>query len=80
MNESKGSLHASAFTALETSLTIDTYIFDAMYTLLRTHHSELAIGGGFHVLDNDAMVNSRHRVNDNETAEVERCLRSECGF
>lgn len=58
--------------ALETSLTIDTYIFDAMYTLRRTQHSELAIGGGFHVLDNDVIVNSRRRVNGNETAEIER--------
>ena len=58
--------------ALETSLTIDTYIFDAMYTLRRTPHSELAIGGGFHVLDNDIIVNSRRRVNGNETAEIER--------
>ena len=58
--------------ALETSLTIDTYIFDAMYTLRRTHHSELAIGGGFHVLDNDVIVNSRRRVNGNETAQIER--------
>ena len=58
--------------ALETSLTIDTYIFDAMYTLRRTQHSELAIGGGFHVLDNDIIVNSRRRVNGNETAEIER--------
>ena len=58
--------------ALETSLTINTYIFDAMYTLRRTHHSELAIGGGFHVLDNDVMINSRRRVNGNETAEIER--------
>ncbi len=58
--------------ALETSLTIDTYIFDAMYTLRRTQHSELAIGGGFHVLDNDVIVNSRRKVNGNETAEIER--------
>ena len=31
---------------LDTLLTIDTYIFDAMYTLRRTDRSELTIGGG----------------------------------
>ncbi|MEL0138527.1 MAG: hypothetical protein VW806_13730 [Halieaceae bacterium] len=66
------SVEVEVGSALETSLTIDTYIFDAMYTLRRTQHSELAIGGGFHVLDNDVIVNSRRRVNGNETAEVER--------
>ena len=59
-------------TALETSLTIDTYIFDAMYTLRRTDHSELTIGGGFHVLDNDVVINSRRAVNDTVSNEVER--------
>lgn len=66
------SVEVEVGSALETSLTIDTYIFDAMYTVRRTEHSELAIGGGFHVLDNDVIVNSRRRVNDNETAEIER--------
>ena len=59
-------------TALETSLTIDTYIFDAMYTLRRTDHSEFTIGGGFHVLDNDVVINSRRSVNDAVSNEVER--------
>lgn len=57
---------------LETSLTIDTYIFDAMYTLRRTDRSELTIGGGFHVLDNDVVINTRRTVNGNEAAAVER--------
>ncbi len=59
-------------TALETSLTIDTYIFDAMYTLRRTDHSELTIGGGLHVLDNDVVINSRRTANDTVSNEVER--------
>ncbi|MDG2459870.1 MAG: hypothetical protein P8M73_03215 [Luminiphilus sp.] len=58
--------------SLETDLAIDTYMFDAMYTLRRTDHSELSIGGGLHVLDNDVIVNSRRSVNGMETAEWER--------
>jgi hypothetical protein len=44
---------------IESDLTIDTYIFDAMYTLRRTDHSEFAIGGGLHVLDNDVIISTR---------------------
>ncbi|MDA0649518.1 MAG: hypothetical protein O2876_00885 [Proteobacteria bacterium] len=58
--------------ALETSLTIDTYIFDAMYTLQRTDRSEFTIGGGFHVLDNDVLIKTQRTVNDTEREEVEQ--------
>ena len=44
---------------VESDLTIDTYIFDAMYTLRRTDHSELTTGGGLHVLDNDVIISTR---------------------
>ena len=57
---------------LDTLLTIDTYIFDAMYTLRRTDRSELTIGGGFHILDNDVVINTRRVVNGNDRPEVER--------
>lgn len=57
---------------LETSLTIDTYIFDAMYTLRRTDHSEFIIGGGFHVLDNDVLIKTQRSVNNTEREEVEQ--------
>lgn len=57
---------------LETLLTIDTYIFDAMCTLRRTDRSELTIGGGFHILDNDVVINTRRVVNGNDRPEAER--------
>ena len=58
--------------ALKSSLTIDTYAFDAMYTLRRTDRSELTVGGGFHILDNDVVINSQRSVNNNDREEVER--------
>ena len=58
--------------ALNSSLTIDTYAFDAMYTLHRTDRSELTVGGGFHILDNDVVINSQRTVNYNDREEVER--------
>ena len=66
------SVEVEVGSALETSLTIDTYIFDAMYTLQRTDHSELIIGGGFHVLDNDVLIKTQRTVNDNEREEIEQ--------
>ena len=58
--------------ALKSSLAIDTYAFDAMYTLRRTDRSELSVGGGFHVLDNDVVINSQRSVNNNDREEIER--------
>lgn len=66
------SVEVEVGSALETSLTIDTYIFDAMYTLQRTDHSELIIGGGFHVLDNDVLIKTQRIVNGNEREEIEQ--------
>jgi hypothetical protein len=66
------SVEVEVGSALETSLTIDTYIFDAMYTLQRTDHSELTIGGGFHVLDNDVLIKTQRTVNGNEREEIEQ--------
>ena len=58
--------------ALNSSLTIDTYAFDAMYTLHRTDRSELTVGGGFYVLDNDVVINSQRTVNYNDQEEVDQ--------
>jgi hypothetical protein len=66
------SVEVEVGSALETSLTIDTYIFDAMYTLQRTDHTEFTIGGGFHVLDNDVLVKTQRTVNGTEREEVEQ--------
>ena len=58
--------------ALKSSLTIDTYAFDAMYTLRRTDRSELTVGGGFYILDNDVVINSQRTVNYNDQEEVDQ--------
>jgi len=43
-----------------------------MYTIRRTDRSELTVGGGFHILDNDVVINSQRTVNYNDREEVER--------
>jgi len=52
--------------ALDTSLDVDTYIVDVMYTAYRSDRSEVLVGGGLHMFDFNAEVTGRAFVDELE--------------
>ncbi|MEE4251900.1 MAG: hypothetical protein V2I38_15045 [Alcanivoracaceae bacterium] len=52
--------------ALDTSMSIDTYILDVLYQVYRSDRGEILLGGGFHAFDLDVALRSRAFVGDIE--------------
>ncbi|MEH6608096.1 MAG: outer membrane beta-barrel protein [Halioglobus sp.] len=52
--------------SLKTSLQVNTYIVDVLYSVYRTERAEIMLGGGFHVLDLDTSIKGRAFVGNIE--------------
>lgn len=52
--------------AVDTSIEIDTYILDVLYSVYRTDRAELMLGGGIHAIDFEAAIQGQAFVGDLE--------------
>ena len=62
----------AAGVGINSELTIRTYILDAMYSVYRTDSTEVDIGAGIHLLDNEASIQLIAGVDGELVAETEQ--------
>jgi len=61
-----GGVEFEAGASVDTSIEVDTYILDVLYSVYKTDRSEIMLGGGLHVLDLATEIKARAFVGDQE--------------
>ena len=57
---------------VESSLTVDTYIIDAMYEVYQTDATEITVGAGLHMLDTQASIRAAGSVEGGASGSTEQ--------